>query len=383
MAKTKLLISSLMLSNFVSGFPHLITSLLLIEISFSFEVSVGVTAQVKTVAFIVSVIMGLLMGGLSVKFRHKSLLVMGLVFLCVSAVGCFLAPSLIMLLFAFSLAGISTAMVRPMGQALVGRHFILEQKPKVVGYLLAGIAATYVIGPPLISYIGDWRSAFILLLLPLTLFSLFLTIIGVPSTSQSDSSNYNALQGYKTVFHNKSAFACLLANVFSMIGMAALVGYGIPFYRQKFQMNTAFVSLMLTSLNLIFLVSYLFGGRIISRFGRKPVTVINTFLYGVFILLFLNVANVWLSVILWHLAGLVNSLRDQAFNSLALEQVPAYRGMMMSLSSLSNNLALAIGTSIGGLILLSYDYEFLGLFGILAIIGSLIFRFFTIDPIKS
>ncbi len=123
-----------MLSNFVSGFPHLITSLLLIEISFSFEVSVGVTAQVKTVAFIVSVIMGLLMGGLSVKFRHKSLLVMGLVFLCVSAVGCFLAPSLIMLLFAFSLAGISTAMVRPMGQALVGRHFILEQKPKVVGF---------------------------------------------------------------------------------------------------------------------------------------------------------------------------------------------------------------------------------------------------------
>lgn len=99
--------------------------------------------------------------------------------------------------------------------------------------------------------------------------------------------------------------------------------------------------------------------------------------------MFLNVANVWLSVILWHLAGLVNSLRDQAFNSLALEQVPAYRGMMMSLSSLSNNLALAIGTSIGGLILLSYDYEFLGLFGILAIIGSLIFRFFTIDPIKS
>jgi len=101
------------------------------------------------------------------------------------------------------------------------------------------------------------------------------------------------------------------------------------------------------------------------------------------ILLFVNVASVWLSVILWYLAGLMCSFRDQAYTSLILDQVPAYRGTMMSLSSLSNNLALAIGTSIGSVILLSYDYEFLGLFGILVLLGAFVFHFFTIDPIKS
>ena len=143
------------------------------------------------------------------------------------------------------------------------------------------------------------------------------------------------------------------------------------------------MSLILTGLNLVFLGSYLFGGRVVSRFGRKLVTVVSTFLYGVFILLFMNVTDVWLSVILWYLAGLVSSFRDQAFTSLALEQVSAFRGTMMSLSSLSNNLALAIGTSIGSVILLSYDYEFLGLFGILVLLGAFVFHFFTIDPIKS
>jgi len=97
----------------------------------------------------------------------------------------------------------------------------------------------------------------------------------------------------------------------------------------------------------------------------------------------MNVTDVWLSVILWYLAGLVSSFRDQAFTTLVLEQVPAFRGTMMSFISLSNSLALAIGTSIGGVILLSYHYEFLGLFGILVMMGALVFHFFTIDPIKS
>jgi MFS family permease len=167
------------------------------------------------------------------------------------------------------------------------------------------------------------------------------------------------------------------------MGMVVLVEYGLPFYRQQFHIDFPFVSLMLTGLNLVFLGSYLFGGRIVRRVGRKRVTVVSTFLYGVFILLFMNVTDVWLSVILWYVAGLMSSFRDQAFTNLALEQVPAFRGTMMSLSSLSNSLALAIGTSIGGLILLSHDYEFLGLFGILVMIGALVFHFFTIDPIKS
>jgi DHA1 family purine base/nucleoside efflux pump-like MFS transporter len=370
-------------SNLVTGFPLLIASLLLIEIGLSYGVPVGVASQIKTVAFATSVIMGLVVGGLSVKVRHKSLLMMGLVFLTTSSVGCFFAPNLIILLLAFSLTGFSTAMVRPMGRAIVGSLFTRGQQPKVVGYILAGMAVTYVIGPPLISLIGDWRSAFIVLVFPLGLIAIFLTILRLPSTPLRDDSSFNVLQGYREVFQNRSALACVIANVFSAMGMVVLVEYGLPFYRQQFHIDFTFVSLMLTGLNLVFLGSYLFGGRIVSRLGRKRVTVVSTFLYGVFILLFMNVADAWLSVILWYVAGLMSSFRDQAFTSLALEQVPAFRGTMMSLSSLSNSLALAIGTSIGGVILLSYDYEFLGLFGILVMMGALVFHFFTIDPIKS
>lgn len=381
MAKTNTIISSLVFSNLVTGFPQLIASLLLIEIGLSFGVSVGVAGQIKTVAFVVSVIMGLVVGGLSVKVKHKSLLVMGLGFLIISSVGCFLAPNLIIMSFAFSLTGFSTAIVGPMGRAMVGRYFPSEQKTKIVGLLLAGATATYIIGPPLIGVISDWRLAF-MVLSPLVLFTLCLTIRGLPSESKREDSSSHILQGFKAVLANKSALACLLANVFSVFGMVVLVEYGLSFYRQSFQIDTGIVSLMLTSLNLIFCAGFLLGGRLVQRVGTKSFTVISTFLYGVLILLFVNVASVWLSVILWYLAGLMCSFRDQAYTSLILDQVPAYRGTMMSLSSLTNNLALAIGTSMGGLILLSYDYALLGLFGFLILIGAFIFHFFTIDPTK-
>jgi len=73
-------------------------------------------------------------------------------------------------------------------------------------------------------------------------------------------------------------------------------------------------------------------------------------------------------------------MRTTAYGSLALEQVPEYRGTMMSLSQFSANLAEALGNGLGGLILVAFNYGHMGFLGISSIIASLIFYFFTIDP---
>jgi hypothetical protein len=41
---------------------------------------------------------------------------------------------------------------------------------------------------------------------------------------------------------------------------------------------------------------------------------------------------------------------------------------------------MALGNGLGGLILIVFDYRHMGALGIAAIIASLIFHFFTIDP---
>ena len=72
-----------------------------------------------------------------------------------------------------------------------------------------------------------------------------------------------------------------------------------------------------------------------------------------------------------------------AFNSLALEQVPDFRGTMMSLSQVSQNAGQAIGTALSGVILVVYDYEFLSILGGFAIIAAIIFQFLTVDPVTT
>ena len=61
MVSKRLIIPSLVISQLLTAIPVLITSLLLIEISQSYAVEVGVVGQVRTVASAVSVVTGLAM----------------------------------------------------------------------------------------------------------------------------------------------------------------------------------------------------------------------------------------------------------------------------------------------------------------------------------
>ncbi|MCW3987955.1 MAG: MFS transporter [Candidatus Bathyarchaeota archaeon] len=134
---------------------------------------------------------------------------------------------------------------------------------------------------------------------------------------------------------------------------------------------------------LIYITGSVMGGRLVSRFGRKKLTVIGAFLCGVLVFTFINVPSFWLSLILYYTAGFTSGMRTSVYTSLALEQVPEYRRTMMSLSQFSTNLAMALGIGLGGLILVSFDYGHMGFLGIAYIIASLIFHFFTIDPTKA
>jgi MFS family permease len=105
-----------------------ITGLLLIEIGLAFNQPVGVIIQIRTVQSIIAVVIALLMGAISVKFKHKTLLIWGILIIAISAVGCWITPSFSFLLLVFPLAGIGTAMVQPMTNSLVGEHLPREKR---------------------------------------------------------------------------------------------------------------------------------------------------------------------------------------------------------------------------------------------------------------
>jgi MFS family permease len=80
-------------------------------------------------------------------------------------------------------------------------------------------------------------------------------------------------------------------------------------------------------------------------------------------------------------AGLFDGLAASSSMSLTLEQMPDLRGTMMSLFAAFTGIGVVIGAGIGGLTLILYNYELLGIIlGSMGIIAAIIFRFLTVDP---
>jgi len=73
-----------------------------------------------------------------------------------------------------------------------------------------------------------------------------------------------------------------------------------------------------------------------------------------------------------------------ASTSLTLEQVPKFRGTMMSMNSAVNNTGSAIGAGIGGVAVLLYKYQGMAMsLGAMGIAGALIFQLLARDPTKA
>jgi predicted MFS family arabinose efflux permease len=123
------------------------------------------------------------------------------------------------------------------------------------------------------------------------------------------------------------------------------------------------------------------SGRAVNLFGRKTSTVLTAFLAGIFVITYTCVPNLWLSLVLSLVDSWFFGMVTSAANSLTLEQVPEFRGTMMSIDTAAINLGSAFGTVLGGLALLSFGYEGLGLvLGFMGVAATIIFYILTTDP---
>jgi DHA1 family inner membrane transport protein len=374
-------VSTLALSNLVTAFPITVTSLLLIEISQSFGVEVGAANQVRAAASTAAVVMGLIMGGLSVRFNHKALFLVGLGLLGLSAACCALAPTFLVLLVAYGVYGVSQATVRPIAHALIGRFVSLQQRPKVTSYLIVGMASAYLVGSALVNVISEWRLMFLAALLPLAVATLVLAVVSIPATPTSHVASPQYRRAFTDVLFNRSALACLIGGVlYLMPTNAVLASLSVSFFRQIYGVEKFFMSVAVLGISSIAIVGSLVGGRLVNRIGRKRVTTLSAFLLGVFTLLLINVPTLWGALIVWTIAGFFMGSIRTSLASLSLEQAPAFRATMMSLSEVSLNLAQALGNALAGLLLLAFNYHVVSLMGVFAIIGAGIFHVFTRDP---
>jgi predicted MFS family arabinose efflux permease len=399
----RLFVPSLVLSRYSASPRGVILTLLLIEIGLTFGVPVGVAGQIGTATSVAGFVGNLLMGLLTVRYRHKSLLMAGLVILGFSTLGLYLAPGFALFMAFSVLAGFGVAMIFPVSTTLVARHLSLEKRAGVISVFMAMTAFSYFIGTPIIQYIsglGGWRLTYLIYALPLPVLGILLSSRGIPSESGSSQGAtemvnvvdgykgvLSKVDGYKGVLSKLSADVCLLCNSLSAATWAGIGLYAISYYRQHFAVSKGFATYLLIFAALLYAVGALISGKLalisgklVNRFGRKKMSSAAALLSGVFTFSFTVSSNLWVSIILVFMACIAAGVRVSSQVALTLEQVPDFRGTMMSLSAASSNLGYALGSGVGGVALLWFGYRAIGpSLGLLGMISAVLLYRFVVD----
>jgi len=155
--------------------------------------------------------------------------------------------------------------------------------------------------------------------------------------------------------------------VLTMVGFQAVLLYMASFFRQTFTLTTGVTSLVILGSSMFYTLGSLGQGRLVSRLGRKRTAVLVNLLSSLCVIIYVNISSLFPVLLIFYLSALCSGAGFAAFQSLIVEQVPEYRGTVMSLTSAANSLGTAIGATLGGALLLNFSY---GVFGVaLGIIG--------------
>ena len=368
----------------------------IVDIAETFSVLPGTVAQLDSFIAIASVATALLLAGFGARFRYKSLVMIGLLFIAVCAIGLFLAPTFPIAQLIVPLNGIGSVMIVVTAQTFIGNSYPLDKKAKAIGWVAAAGTLANAVGSPIIGFmtgIGGWRSVFIWFMLPIAVVSLIFVFLVFPYNlpePQLNTKKEPFMRGLKQVLTNKSAIACLAA---AFLGNAFVFGsmvFEVTFLRQIFSASPGFAALIgPLAGTAIITAGAIIGGYVVNRVGRKRLTVVAIFSAGLLLLLSYFMQDLGIFLALRWTASIFIGITVASASNLMLEQVPRFRGTAMSLNSAFSGVGTAVGITVAGAVLNLFvnptiGFQALGLtVGALAFAGAFVNLFLCKRPINT
>jgi predicted MFS family arabinose efflux permease len=388
--KLPIFVTALFLANLSIYTTTYFQNIVLVDVAKTFKVSVGTMSQLATVSYLTGLIIGLALGFLAVKFNHKSLLLLGITSYGVGTLVYYFAPNFATVLFSPVFEGIGSGMVGTMIFTLIGEVLPLQKRGWAVGLVVSSQFFTNLIMAPVTSIIAPnagWHAVLSWFIFPVSLISLLLGFLAIPSNPRQKppAAKPEYLKAFKQILTNKSAIACMISAV--LIGInSSLVVYAVTFFRMNFSVSLSTGA----AFGLIASASGFLGGlaaaRLINRAGRWLLAISAALLAGILHILFTFEPYVYGSLALWLAATFFVGMNAASFTSLILEQVPRFRGTVMSLNQSFRSLGLILGISLSGLLLNFYYNNFhtvMVMFGVAAIGAASVLFLFAKDPSKN
>lgn len=408
----RLFIPAILLAIFLVNSIGYFLSIVLMDIADSFQVTVGTATLLTTITRFCGLIVGLVMGILTLRFKHKSLFLLGIALFGIGILGSVVAVDFsFMLSFQFFL-GIGGPMVGVLAYSLIGTYLPVEKRGWAIGLIFSTIFVANVIVTPITGFmtaLSGWRSALVWFIFPLSIACLVLGYIALPSETNKNNSGdkissllvntvipeqvtteypdqkVNTLKAFRSILSDRSAIACITAT--ALISIFALTPmYAPSFFRNHFSVSVSSVGLFSAAVAVSGIFGALMAGRAVNRVGRIPLIVISGFASGVANIIFTFVPNVWGSLAFWGISVFAVSITWASLYALVIEQVPIYRSSMISINQTFRYFGAIIGLSVSGLLLNIFlnNYQLLMLvYGSANIVLAVVVLLMAKDPCRN
>lgn len=360
--RDRLVLPALLVSTLSTYPPQIVIGVLLVEISQSLDMPLGVTGQLRTAISLTALLGSLLVTGLTNRFNYRSLLIAGLFAITVSSIISAFSPSFMALLAASIITGIGVSLTVPMTTTLVGEYYPRKERGRIMGLLGVGGGFAFLFGGTVAGFLaqyGGWRLAFLGFASLLGVFGLIFTLVFLPK-SDTKGSGESVMNGFKQITGNSSAMKSLAGALLASTAVQGIYLYSFSFLKETFLTGTLETGFIYTGTAVFFIAGSFITSRVIGGLGSRKTTTVGLLGLSVATLAYHFMPSLSLSVAAIMLGNILEGFRFNGNNALSLDQANGQRGAMMSLHSAATQLGYSIGAGLGGLILLYSNWSVMG-----------------------
>ena len=327
---------------------------LLVALAHAFQTSVAIVGQLGAATAITWGITAPLAGPVSDAYGQRRVLLSGLMVMAVGTLGSVLAWHYSALLTCRLLTGVGAATVTPTSLAALAEVWPPTGRGKAMGWVLSATGVSAAVGVPFVAGLlaaGGWRLPFVVMGMA-SLVIWLLVWCWFPRRQPPRGQALAFFAHYREVGSHGMCWYVLAANVCQQIVFFGMFGYLAAYLMHTYHLPTAATAIPLALAGLGVMVGSVLGGRVADHHHRVALFDLSCWGSGLLaVLVFTVQVSPWVTVALACGAAALARISSAVTPTLLLELAGTSRTTATGLFTLSNQLVVFGGASLGGLML--------------------------------
>ncbi|MGG4446400.1 MFS transporter [Brevibacillus porteri] len=372
----KSLTFTLFILTFVLGTSEFVIISLLSDVAFELGISISTVGSLVS-AFAISFAIGTpILTAIFSRFAKYPLMLTLIGIFITGNILTALSETYVLLLVSRILTAVVTGVLIALAMAVASETMPAEKRGTAISIIFSGFTIASVIGVPLGTFIGQWggwQMAFWFAAL-LGVISLLASAVTIPKGLKGSSSSLQKQIGLLT---NTRIIIAFFIPALSIAATYTVYTYLTPLLQEVLFVPNQSISLVFLLYGVISIFSTLIGGKLAAHNGIGKLRYVYLMQAAILASLYVSSHTILGGFISLSLMALVvyimNSTMQLYFIDLADKHFPAARDLASSLTPVSVNVGIALGSALGGFITTNrelIDVSWVG--AIVAIVASLL-----------